>query len=188
MLILDSANYLQFQQAEHVCSEHPDYDSFHEYIPYPFIFAWSLLKTTYTTNDGIAYYQQKYRSASVLYCSNNMLENFLQYTFYGINFGLAYDLIKTIKNPFLSANQRYKIIILVSPLFFLLLFPYWLIHIVFDMETLHQAKPLCGDRLFSYFTRPGEAALMLVYHLYAAYAVTVAFRGLMRKGLNQEIR
>jgi len=122
--------------------------------------------------------------ASVLYCSNTMIENFLQYTFYGINFGLAYDLIKTIKNPFLSANQRYKTIIICSPLFFLLLFPYWLVHYSFGMETLHQARPVCGEKLFNYMTRPGEAVLMLVYHIYAAYAVTIAFRGLMRKGLN----
>ena len=126
--------------------------------------------------------------ASVLYCSNTMLEDFLQYTFYGINFGLAYDLIKTIKNPFLSANQRYKTILLLSPLPFLLLFPYWLGHYLLGMKTLQQENPLCGEKLFNYFTRPGEAVLMLVYHIYAAYAVTVAFRGLMRKGLNQEIR
>ena len=47
MLILDAANYLQFQSAEHICSVEPDYQEWQEYIPYSEIFAWSLFQKQY---------------------------------------------------------------------------------------------------------------------------------------------
>lgn len=45
-------------------------------------------------------------------------------------------------------------------------------------------KAVCGEFRFDLMLAPGEIAIHITFSLYAIYALTVAARGLLRKGLN----
>ena len=141
----------------------------------------------YTTfNFDIEHY--KYKIQGILYCSNTLFCDLFMYLYYAFNFGLAYDLIATIHSPFESIEQRQKWIILLSPTIFLMLFPYWAIHSIFQMKTIGEKDPMCGSYKFNLMTRPGEATVQIVYFIYVFYACFFAALGILRKGLNKQIK
>ena len=103
VLIIDATGTIQFgsNASASVSSEYNHFDihkwwetSIFENIK---LFAWSI------NYDPEIY---KYKIASILFCSNQMLQDCLNYMFYALNFGLAWDLIRTITNPFENVESR----------------------------------------------------------------------------------
>ena len=89
-----------------------------------------------------------------------MIYDCLNYIFYALNFGLAWDLIRTITNPFESVEMRQKMIFIMSPIIFFGIFPiYWLTHWLLGLKTLGEENPVCGDIRFDLMTRPGESVV-----------------------------
>ena len=99
VLIIDAIGSLQFGSYHSVCSEYKF--GFYKWVTpifeYIKLFAWS---TDYDPEI------HKYKIASTLFCSNQMLQDYENYIFYALNFGLAWDLIRTITNPFESVESR----------------------------------------------------------------------------------
>ena len=117
------------------------------------LFGYSLFKTTDEVKD------QTYYILSWLYCTNTLTEKLFQYTFYCINFGLAWDLLNSIRNPFESTETRYKAILKASPVLFILLFVYWGLTRLFGLKTLFQENPQCGGFRFDYMLAPMEITI-----------------------------
>jgi hypothetical protein len=127
----------------------------------------------------------RYKIAGILFCSNTMIYDCASYIFYAINFGLAWDLIRTITNPFESVEARQKLIYLFSPVIFFFIFPIYIyIHWALDMETIGEKNPVCGDVRFDLMTRPGEAVVQITYFITIMYACLLVGMGILRKGLN----
>ena len=57
----------------------------------------------------------------MLFKSGMMTYEFLTFTYLGINFGLIYDLYRTIANPFENAEARTKKILMFAPSLFIIL-------------------------------------------------------------------
>jgi hypothetical protein len=73
-----------------------------------------------------------------------------------MNFGLIWDLYNSIRNPFESAEQRTRLIYLVSPTYFLGIFVYWKIHDALGIQTFYEEDPVCGDFRFDLMLSPGN--------------------------------
>lgn len=114
MMIVDSGNFLQFDLAQDIWRSNELIN-----VPNVPMFGFSLFQTPRQVID------ETYYILSWLYCTNTLTQKLFQYTFYCINFGLAWDLLNSIRNPFESTDTRYKTILLVSPLLFFTLFIYW---------------------------------------------------------------
>ena len=98
-LIIDATGSMQFGSYHSVCNEY-NFGLYKWVTPifqYIKLFAWSV------DYDPEIY---KYKIASILFCSNQILQDCENYIFYALNFGLAWDLIRTITNPFESVESR----------------------------------------------------------------------------------
>lgn len=177
LMIIDSGNFFQFDLAQDIWRSN-------EYIDFPNvpILSYSLFQNKEWLENNT------YSVLGVLYCSNSITTKLFQYTFYSVNFGLTWDLINSIKNPFDSTESRYKTILITAPTIFLLSFVYWFLHYLFEIKTLFQLNPRCGSFRFEYMFAPGEIAVELSFSLYALYAIFISANGLCRKGLNKEIK
>ena len=131
----------------------------------------------------------KYKIAGILFCSNQMIQNCENYVFYALNFGLAWDLIRTITNPFESVDSRQKKIFLFSPMIYFVMFPiYWFGHWLLGLKTIGEENAVCGDIRFDLMTRPGEAVVQVTYFIFIFYACLKVGFSILRKGLNKEIK
>ena len=70
----------------------------------------------------------EYYLSGILYCSNAMISRFFKYTFISLNFGMTWDLYKSVRSPFDSTTTRHDLIMLFSPSMFLAFFVYWFCH------------------------------------------------------------
>lgn len=102
-----------------------------------------------------------------------------------MNFGLIYDLYKSVRNPFENTEQRTRLIYLVSPLYFLGIFVYWGIHNYFDVATFYELDPICGDFRFDLMLSPGNSIVQVIYNIFAFATVFIVGKALCRKGLNK---
>ena len=109
--------------------------------------------------------------------------------FFLINIGLAWDLIKSIRDPFESNVVRYRRILFFAPTSSILLMAvYIIIHELLGIPTISEENPVCGDYRFEQMIRPGLLALQCIFLIVSLYSLYVALKGLNRKGLNKEIR
>lgn len=71
-----------------------------------------------------------------LYCSNFVTAKVLQFMFFGFNFGIAWDMVKSMTNPFDSIEVRYKTILILSGITtFLAFISFLLFQIILGMAT-----------------------------------------------------
>ena len=56
------------------------------------------------------------------------------------------------------------------------------------MKTIGEENPVCGDVRFDLMTRPGEAVVQISYFIFVTYACMRVALGILRKGLNKEIK
>jgi hypothetical protein len=76
-----------------------------------------------------------------------------------------------------------------SPVIFFVLFPiYWFFHWLYGMKTIGEENAVCGDVRFDLMTRPGEAMVQISYFIFVTYACMIVAFGILRKGLNKEIK
>ena len=69
------------------------------------------------------------------------------------------------------------------------MFPiYWFLHEIRNLKTIGEPNPVCGDIRFDLMTRPGEAAVQICYFIFVTYACFLVWLGILRKGLNKEIK
>ena len=99
VLIIDAAGSSQFGRYHNVCSTYDLFPYIWSYHSFGYI---ELLAKTLNYDPQI----YRYKIASILFCSNQMLQDCENYMFYALNFGLAWDLIRTITNPFESVESR----------------------------------------------------------------------------------
>ena len=130
-------------------------------------------------------YDKLYYIVANLYCSNFLLHKFFQSTFYTINFGLVWDLYKSVRNPFESIEQRIRIIFLLSPSYFLAIFVYWYFHELIGLKTFYEEDPICGDFRFDLMLAPGTSIVQVLYNVIAFAVVYLVGLSLCRKGLNK---
>jgi ABC-type arginine transport system permease subunit len=95
--------------------------------------------------------------------------------------------MNSFKNPFNSEDSRYKSILAFTPVIFILFLVYWGVHSLLRMNTLKE-EPICGEFRFDLMLAPGEIILHIAFSIYALFSIIVAARGLLRKGLNQDIK
>lgn len=117
MLIIDACNFFQFDLAQDIIRARENLN-----FPNTSIFSTSL----FFSKDSINKYQNFF--TGILYCSNAIFSRLFKYTFITINFGITWDLYKSVRSPFDSTNSRHEKIMLFSPLMFVGMFVYWGIH------------------------------------------------------------
>jgi len=122
---------------------------------------------------------------SWLYCTNSITKKLFQYIFYTIKFGLAWDLINSIKNPFDSTDTRYKKILISIPILLIVIFLSWNILKLMKIPSIFLNNKKCGDYGFDYMLAPIELLLLVFYCIYTFWAICIAAKGLLRKGLNK---
>ena len=110
-----------------------------------------------------------------------------KYTFISINFGITWDLYKSVRSPFDSNNTRHELIMLAAPTMFVAFWFYWLFHELFNIKTENE-DPVCGDLRFDLMLAPGETVIQLLYAIYTLYVLFIVIKGLCKKGLNKEIK
>jgi hypothetical protein len=176
LMIVDSGNFLQFDLNQDIWRSD-------ELIDFPnvpllgYSFGWSKDKIIEKTYDILA----------ILYCSNDITVRLFSYTFYSLNFGLTWDLLNSFRNPFDSTESRYKAILLMSPTIFILFLVYWGVHEILNIKTIGQT-PVCGEFRFGLMLAPGDIVVRISFCIYALYAIYHSGKGLLRKGLNKEIK
>lgn len=109
--------------------------------------------------------------------------------YYTISIGLAWDLIKSIRDPFESNDERYKKIMLFAPIFSLFIYlGFYEIHSISNFEALLSKDISCGDMayLFKFYTL--QSVYAFLFFIYLTIALYIAYKGLARKGLNKEVR
>lgn len=57
---------------------------------------------------------QKFEILQIMFCSNFIVQKLFLFVYYGFNFGIAWDLTKSMSNPFDSVKERYKTILMIS--------------------------------------------------------------------------
>jgi ABC-type sugar transport system permease subunit len=102
-----------------------------------------------------------------------------------MNFGLIWDLYKSVRNPFENAENRTRLIYLFSPSYFLGIFVYWGIHNHFQLSTFYEKDPVCGDFRFNLMLSPGNSIIQALYNIFAFATVAIVGKALCRKGLNK---
>ena len=100
----------------------------------------------------------QYYISGIVYCSNAIFSRLFRYTFITLNYGITWDLYKSVRNPFDSYNTRHDLILLFSPTMFLLSWIYWFFHWLFNMKT-DAEDPICGDLRFDLMFAPGEICI-----------------------------
>lgn len=174
MLILDAGNQWQFSIKENIYRSN-------QWLNFPQVLLWGLSNF----NSLTQIHAHVYDYVGVLYCSNYLLHKFFQCTFYTMNFGLIWDLYKSVRNPFENTEQRTRFIYLCSPIYFLGIFVYWGVHNYFNLQTFYELDPICGDFRFNLMMAPGNSIIQLLYNICAFTAVYIVGKALCRKGLNK---
>ena len=177
MMIVDSGNFLQFDLAQDIYRSNEYID-----IPnVPMLGYYVFLPTQYIIEN-------KYQILAILYCSNQQTQAIFFNTFYSINFGLAWDLINSVRDPFESNSGRYNKILLFSPFLFFLQMGYWITHLIFNITVLGEPDPSCGTYRYILMLAPLIVTIEITFTLYAIYAIILSGKGLLRKGQNHEMK
>ena len=94
-------------------------------------------------------FEHKFQILSWFYCSQMLFSNFFSITFYLINIGLAWDLVKSIRDPFQNANFRFRLIAILSPVIAIIsMLVISLVYNMFNIDVLGQEGATCGDFRF----------------------------------------
>lgn len=130
----------------------------------------------------------------VLICSNSLFYLFFRYTFYNICICLAYDLVKTVRDPFESGDVRYLRLLPLSFTFFGILLAWWIGQATFaglgneNYTVLGYNNPPCSAYVFRNSKVTLDMLFETVFMFYTIIAILMASSGLCRKGMNKEVR
>ena len=104
-------------------------------------------------------------------------------------FMLAYDLVKTLKDPFESGELRTFSLYMKSMAFFVF---YCIVFIALEVAGYRFSggfyRPTCANVTFEDSMSGAETIVGVVFICYTFYALIVSARGLCRKGMNLETR
>lgn len=115
-------------------------------------------------------------------------------SFMVLNIGLAWDHIKSIRDPFESNQNRHRRIVYGTPLISLVLIMSYISgHYLFHFKTLLKTQNSLfdlhiGGERFDVIFEPGIATLGLILVIYLVYSLKIIYTGLNRPGLNKDVR
>lgn len=149
------------------------------YIPSTRLLRWSFLE--FDSKLEFDYLQ-------TLYCSNFLVTKMLLFLFYGFNIGIVWDLVKSMKSPFSAVKSRHKFILIIA----FISCPsamgvFWVFEKVYRVYDTHH-NHTCGDYVFELMFEPIEVIFVFILCLYSTIAIFIIVGGLVRKGLNKQIK
>ena len=102
-----------------------------------------------------------------------------------ICFGLTWDLFRTIRDPYQSTRYRQKLIFISASLLTLTCFA--IIFITHVLRIDHKNE-FCGSTMMYFMLIPIMGILSVTFLIFMLISVIFACKGLVRKGLNKDVR